>query len=245
MAPTGSRPGHPGCSGPSGSGVRDSANFQPRFTVGQVRQQEAVGRELLRPAWGDRGRGYSTSGIHIDSAVWEVFGRLKQGVGALASAGWQGLAAGRLKGRRTRPAARPRAAAERAAPSGSSGTAVVASLWTVTSTGTTTPLPSATAWTGDQGVRARPRPGSLRCSMESHSQGERGLSAGRGSIPPGPSSDEGRLSRACGGTRALRADVEGSHQPGTIRGPRPPRGPGVPARLPSAIRIGRGRAGPS
>ena len=57
--------------------------FLRSFTVGHVRQLDAVGREMLRPAWeGERGPGARALTIDMDSTICEVFGLLKQGVGS-------------------------------------------------------------------------------------------------------------------------------------------------------------------
>jgi len=56
--------------------------FLRSFTVGHVRQLDAVGREMLRRAWeGDRGPGARALTIDMDSTICQVFGLLKQGVG--------------------------------------------------------------------------------------------------------------------------------------------------------------------
>ncbi len=56
--------------------------FLRSFTVGHVRQLEAVGREMLRRAWkGHRGPGGRALIIDMDSTMCQVFGVLKQGVG--------------------------------------------------------------------------------------------------------------------------------------------------------------------
>ncbi len=56
--------------------------FLRSFTVGHVRQLDAVGREMLRRAWeGERGPGARALTIDMDSTICEVFGLLKQGVG--------------------------------------------------------------------------------------------------------------------------------------------------------------------
>ncbi len=56
--------------------------FMRSFTVGHVRQLDAVGREMLSRAWeGDRGPGDGALTIDMDSTICEVFGLLKQGVG--------------------------------------------------------------------------------------------------------------------------------------------------------------------
>ena len=56
--------------------------FLRSFTVGHVRQMDAVGREMLRRAWeGERGPGARALTIDMDSTIREVFRLLKQGVG--------------------------------------------------------------------------------------------------------------------------------------------------------------------
>ena len=56
--------------------------FLRSFTVGHVRQLDAVGREMLRRAWeGGRGPGDKATTIDMDSTICQVFGLLKQGVG--------------------------------------------------------------------------------------------------------------------------------------------------------------------
>ena len=56
--------------------------FLRSFTVGHLRQLDAVKRETLRRAWeGDRGPGDRARTIDMDSTICEPFGLLKQGVG--------------------------------------------------------------------------------------------------------------------------------------------------------------------